>query len=80
MVDCTCDTHDLMVDIKSTEDMDDEMESYNGPMNKTLVKEESKKKHIRNLKIQSKKLRFTKLYFQDDCQTLGRIIIPQKLT
>jgi hypothetical protein len=52
-----------MVDIKSTEDMDDEMESYSGPMNKTLVKEESKKKHIRNLKIQKQKIKIHKTIF-----------------
>jgi hypothetical protein len=43
----TYDTHDLMVDTKETQDMDDdsltnhEMESYSGPMKKSLVEDES---------------------------------------
>jgi hypothetical protein len=47
MVDSTCDTHHLMVDTKEAQEIDDdslnsrEMESYNGPMKKSLVEEES---------------------------------------
>jgi hypothetical protein len=43
MVNSTCDTHGLMVDTKETQEIDDdsltnhEMESYNGPMKKSLV-------------------------------------------
>jgi hypothetical protein len=77
MVDSTCDTHDLMVDTKETQEMDDdsltnhEMESYNGPMKKVLLKMSHKKKHIMkattttnvNLKIQKKNIKNYKMIF-----------------
>jgi hypothetical protein len=52
MVDFTCDTHDLMVDTKETQEIDDsltshDMESYNGHMKESLDEDESQKdKHV----------------------------------
>jgi hypothetical protein len=47
MVDSTCDTHDLMVDTKETQEIDvdsltsHDMESYSGSMKERIVEEES---------------------------------------
>jgi hypothetical protein len=78
MVDSTCDTHDLMVDRKETQDIDDdsltshEMESYNGPMKESLVKEESKEvAHNEN----NKKFEDTKEESQDSQNDISKMFV-----
>jgi hypothetical protein len=84
MVDSTCDTHDLMVDTKETQEIDDdsltnhEMESYNGPMKKILVEDESEevahneRNNNKNLKIQKKNIKNYKMIFPRWLSDLGK--------